>query len=30
LLDTLRGILHAASVNGLADEDISAIIKQLG
>jgi len=30
LLYTLRGILHAASVNGLADEDISAIIKQLG
>jgi 3-hydroxyisobutyrate dehydrogenase-like beta-hydroxyacid dehydrogenase len=30
VLDTLRGILQAASVNGMADEDISAIIKQLG
>jgi 3-hydroxyisobutyrate dehydrogenase-like beta-hydroxyacid dehydrogenase len=30
LLDTLRGCLHAASLNGMADEDISAIIKQLG
>ena len=30
VLDTLCGILHAASVNGMADEDISAIIKQLG
>ena len=29
LLDTLRGCLHAASVNGMADEDFSAIIKQL-
>jgi 3-hydroxyisobutyrate dehydrogenase-like beta-hydroxyacid dehydrogenase len=30
LLDALRGILHAASLNGMADEDISAIVKQLG
>jgi 3-hydroxyisobutyrate dehydrogenase-like beta-hydroxyacid dehydrogenase len=30
VLDTLRGIFQAASVNGVADEDISAIIKQLG
>ena len=30
LLDTLRGCLQAASLNGMADEDISAVIKQLG
>jgi 3-hydroxyisobutyrate dehydrogenase-like beta-hydroxyacid dehydrogenase len=29
LLDTLRDCLHAASANGLADEDFSAIIKLL-
>jgi 3-hydroxyisobutyrate dehydrogenase-like beta-hydroxyacid dehydrogenase len=29
LLDTLRGCLHAASIQGMADEDFSAIIKQL-
>jgi len=30
LLDTMCGVLQAASVNGMADDDISAIIQQLG
>jgi len=30
LLDTLQGCYHAAALDGLADEDISAVIKQLG
>ena len=29
LLDTLRDVFQATSVNGLADEDICAIVKQL-
>jgi 3-hydroxyisobutyrate dehydrogenase-like beta-hydroxyacid dehydrogenase len=29
LLDTLQGCYHAAAINGLADEDISAVIKQI-
>lgn len=29
LLDTLQGCYHAAALNGLADEDISAVVKQL-
>jgi 3-hydroxyisobutyrate dehydrogenase-like beta-hydroxyacid dehydrogenase len=29
LLETLQGIYHAASIEGLAEEDISAVVKQL-